>query len=821
MRAFYVFLFSLLIVLDILAQNTIRGRIINAQQEPLELALIYVKNDSLQVGTTTDQKGNYILSDVPPGSYTIKFSYTGYETVSRSIKLYSDTVLNVTLTGDIFQLEALEITGNRLNDNAPFRYSNISGKSLRKENLGQDLPVLLQNSTSLVFSSDAGNGIGYTSMRIRGSDQSRINVTINGVPVNDAESQGVFWVNMPDLVSSADNIQIQRGVGASTNGAGAFGGTVSINTNQFRINPYTQASLSMGSFGTLKSSLRFGTGLMNQKFTIDGSYSIIKSDGFIDRASSELQGLYLSAAKISDRSVIRFQVISGKETTYQAWNGVPQDRFYNNDQNLLNHYFRNQGVLYLTREDSLNLFNADQRYNYYTYKNQVDDYRQTQSQLVWSQKFKNDITAKSTFFYTFGTGYFEQYRYQDELENYGFRNVTDEKGQIINAANIIRRRWLRNHFFGYIGDITGKIGSKAVWSGGLHASRYIGGHFGHIIDTDPAIISQIYNDYYRNNGYKNDFSLFLRAEHQIAPNLSYYADAQFRSLTYDISGTDNDLRSVIVTENYHFFNPKFGLNYGLGKNGFLIASVAVARKEPSRSDFLDHAGQGPVPEPEVLTDYEFAYKHATKTWNIETGLFYMDYKNQLVLNGNLNDVGSPLRINVPSSYRLGWETEFRFKIHEKADVSGNITYSKNVIHNFRETLYDYTNGFNVLEIEHGNTPISFSPQIVSGIQASFLLWKNLEVVWASRYISKQHMDNTGQKSRSIPSYHYHNVRLSWKRFLPVLKETEISISIQNLLNRKFYSNGYTYSYIYNEQVTENFVYPQAGINLLIGIQCTL
>lgn len=821
MRVIYSLLISLLIISDSQAQNTLRGKISNDQEEALELALVYLKNESFQAGTTTDQKGIYELTNVPPGIYNIKFSYTGYETSVKTILIRQDTIVNITLSGDIFQLETLEITGNRLNDNAPFRYANISGKTLQKENLGQDLPVLLQHTTSLVFSSDAGNGIGYTSMRIRGSDQSRINVTINGVPVNDAESQGVFWVNMPDLVSTADNIQIQRGVGASTNGAGAFGGTVSINTNQFRVNPYVQASLAGGSFGTLKSSVRFGTGLMNQQYTIDGSYSYIKSDGFIDRASSDLQGLYLSAAKISERSVIRFQVVSGMETTYQAWNGVPADRFYNNEQNLLNHYIRNQGILYLNREDSLNLFNADHRYNYYTYRNQVDDYRQTQSQLVWSQKINQDITVKSTLFYTFGTGYFEQFRYQDELKDYGFTNITDDNGQAVNSADIIRRRWLRNHFFGLIGDITGKIGNHATWTGGIHASRYIGGHFGHIIDTEPVIKGQIYNDYYHNFGYKNDFSVFLRAEHKILPKLQYYADLQFRGLTYEVSGTDNDLRSVFVNENYLFFNPKFGLNYSVGKNGSLIGSVAVARKEPSRSDFLDHAGQTSAPKPEVLTDYELAYRHTDQHWNVETGAFFMDYKNQLVLNGNLNDVGSTLRINVPSSYRLGWETEVNITINEKASISGNFTWSKNIINNFRETLYDYTNGFDVRFVDHGDTPISFSPSLVSGIQAIYAPLRGFEVALASRYISKQYMDNTGLDSRSIPAYHYHNLRISWKKYLPVLKDTEISISVQNLLNRRFYSNGYTYSYIFNEQITENFVYPQAGRNLLLGIQCTL
>ncbi len=303
--------------------------------------------------------------------------------------------------------------------------------------------------------------------------------------------------------------------------------------------------------------------------------------------------------------------------------------------------------------------------------------------------------------------------------------------------------------------------------------------------------------------------------------MQYYVDLQFRSVVYDVLGTDNDLRTVFVYENYLFFNPKVGLNYKLGKNGNIFSSIAVARKEPSRSDFLDHAGQSNSPKPEVLTDYEFAYKHTAKDWQIETGVFYMDYKNQLVLNGNLNDVGSPLRLNVPSSYRFGWETEMDIKLHEKLNIRGNFTWSKNIIHEFSETLYDYTQGFDILYIDHGDTPISYSPNLIAGIQASYYPWKSFEMNLASRYVSKQYMDNTGLDSRSIPAYHFHNLGMLWKKYLPVLKETVISISIQNLLNKRYYNNGYTYSYIFNEQITENFVYPQAGRNLLIGIQCTL
>lgn len=813
---FFGLIFLFLFSFSLEAQISLSGKITNENGEELEFATIYL------IGTNyvaiSDHKGYYVINSISEGEYKIKVDYVGYRSMIKTIVLSQNSIENFVLEGTLYNLDKIEIISNKLENSSPFRFNNIKGTTLRKENLGQDLPILLQNTSSVIVSSDAGNGIGYTSLRIRGSDQTRINVTINGVPVNDAESQGVFWVNMPDLAGSVNNIQIQKGVGASTNGAGAFGGTISVNTNELNINPYATLGLSAGSFGTYKSSINFGTGLMNGKYNIEGRYSLIHSDGYIDRARSDLNGLFVSAARLTEKSSLRFQITSGKEVTYQAWNGVPESRF-NNDQNALQaHYDRNVGSIYLNANDSTNLFSSDERYNYYTYGNQVDNYRQTQSQITYSRYLKNQTIIKSTLFHTFGTGYFEQFRYNDRFSNYGFDEVLSQNDVQVTRNDLVRRRWLKNHFFGGMLDATGKINNRQEWQAGIHLSQYIGDHFGNIISASDSIKSNIYQNYYDNRGNKSDISGFVRYTHKISQKWVSYSDLQLRNVNYSVLGIDNDLRNIDLNKNYLFFNPKAGLTYHMSPESNILFSFAVAHKEPARSDFLDYFGQIAEPKPERLFNWELAYRLQKEKLNIETGFYFMNYKNQLVLTGNLNDVGASLRTNVASSYRLGWESDIHYKLSDHWRFGASATLSSNKIREFEEIIYDYTIDFEEVIVERKNTDIAYSPNIISGLQVFYSPIQKLELELSHKYSSRQYLDNAQLVERSLPAFSYQNLRISYAIENLWFKNLSFTFLANNILNRKYANNGYTYSYIFNEIITENFFYPQAGRNVLFGLE---
>ncbi|MFZ1703447.1 MAG: TonB-dependent receptor [Saprospiraceae bacterium] len=804
--------------LSLFGQFSLEGLVRNEQNEVLDMAVIYIENT--QFAAVTDEKGYYKISDIPPGTYSIKVSHTSYGILRKELRIDQDLSFDFMLKTLIYALDKIEIVSNRIQQNEPFKYTNVSKATLEKNNLGYDLPTLLSSTPSLVVSSDAGTGIGYSSLNIRGSDQTRINVTINGVPVNDAESQNVFWVNMPDLVASTNSIQIQRGVGPSTNGPGAFGGTISINSRDFVQRPYVTLAGSGGSFGTVKGSVALGTGLLNSQYSVDGRFSYIQSDGFIDRASAKLRGLYFSASKIKEKSSLRFQVVSGKEVTYQAWNGVPESRFFGEKTELLNHYNRNKGSIYISSEDSINLFQSDQRYNYYRYKDQVDNYSQTQSQLSYHRLLSSHLIFNSTAFYTYGNGYFEQFKYDDFFVDYGFDLVTDSFGNLIESADLVRRRWLKNHYYGISSDIKGHFTSKDEWQIGLFASNYIGSHYGEIIKTWINTPSNIWTRYYDNEGKKSEVSTYVRYKTPVFTKVSFYADVQFRYVNYSIIGLLEEQNTAHIDHPFSFINPKAGIQYQTNANSHIFVSYAMANREPARSDFVDHLVQS-APKSEQLNNFEFGYQFQKKDLLFQSGIYYMRYKDQLVLNGNLNDVGAPLRINVPNSYRLGWEVEMTKHFLEKWVLQMNVTLSQNKIYDFKETVYDYTNGFDVLEVEKGNTPISYSPNVVGSYLLSHKLVKNFEVSLQGKYVGKQYLDNTGNDDRSLAAFHLHNVLAHYSLPTKFAKETNITLAVNNILNRKYANNGYTYSYIYETLVTENFVFPQAGINFMVGLQMKL
>ncbi|MBK7222891.1 MAG: TonB-dependent receptor [Saprospiraceae bacterium] len=811
-----IILIILLTTLQIHSQ-VLRGTVKNDKGEKLEGAVIFVQGGSQ--AAVSEKGGSFELKGLSPGSFQVSCSYLGYETVVLPLIWPEESNLDFVLSGYIYHLDEVEIKSN-IHKITPFNGgSEVEKEELKVINHGQDVPVLLQWQPSVTINTDAGAGVGYTGMRIRGVEQSRINVTINDIPINDAESQGVFWVDLPDIASSAESIRIQRGVGPSTNGAGAYGGTVSVNTFGLDVNPSASANISYGSFNTRKMTFGLNSGLMNNRFNVDARYSIIKSNGYIDRASSDLKSWYIEGARVGSTSSLRLLAFSGTENTYQAWNGVPEARV-NGDQAALNqHYFNNVGGLYNTTQDSVNLFNSGRRYNYFLYDNQVDNYTQTHVQLHYAKTWAANWKSKLALHYTKGSGYFEQYKYQDELSNYLIQPIA-LGNDTLSSSDIIRRRWLDNDFFGGIFKVEKEWNASSLLSigGGYHI--YKGGHFGDVIEVVSAPDFEKEDPYYESKATKSDGNIYLRFEQKIKSGWSWSADAQVRNVNYSSKGNDNDLRAIDFDVNYLFFNPKLSINKAIDEKNQFNLSFAVAHREPDRSDFTDHGDQ-PLPSPEKLLDTEISWKHHSADWNLEANTFLMSYKNQLVPTGQVNDVGNTLRKNIDKSYRRGLELVGRYLLNNKLQLGANLTLSQNKIKSFTETIYDYSNGREAINIDHGTTDIALSPNLTASCMVSYQNEKGLILSWSTRLIGKQYLDNTSSDNRSIPSFSTSHINFSYPLLTKFAKELQIQIQLNNLFNQKYSSGGYSYTYIYNKQITENFLYPQAGFHGMAGVSIKL
>ncbi len=815
----YLTIILLFLSTSICAQYTVSGTIVNDAREKLSFATVFLQGTAF--AASTDDNGYFIMRDVPEGEYKLIVKFIGYRAYSVMITVSDHYSTEITLKGEIYNLDAVEILSNRVGKYGPFTRQNLDKSYLQKENIGTDVPFILQWTPSMVVTSDAGTGIGYTGMRMRGSDQTRINVTLNGVPVNEAESHNVFWVDLPDLLGSVNNIQIQRGVGTSTNGAGAFGGTVSINTSDVRVNPYIDVAGTVGAFGTRKISVNAGTGLINDRFVVDARYSNIQSEGYVDRATANLNSLFFSAARVTAKSSLRFNVINGKEITYQSWNGVPEAKIENNQDELLNHYNNNVGSIYKTAEDSINLFSSDRRYNYYTYGNQIDNYRQTYLQLLHSLAVSSKLKVKTTLYYTKGGGYFEEFKANERLSNYNIPSFMGSDGADISRTDLVRRRWLQTDLIGALFDVEYQYHPNLLLQAGLAGNQYFGDHFGNVIQSKDSIPDfDKTKRYYDNSGEKQDLSAYFRAMWTLKEKWTLHVDMQVRKVNYSVLGIDNDLRNIDLTDNFLFFNPKVGINYALKSNQNIYASFAVANKEPSRGDFIDNAF-GNIPVSEQLQNIEVGYQYTGNKTSVETNFYFMNYKNQLVQTGELNDVGAAIRQNVDRSYRLGWEGSVTQQVGKYLAIHGNLALSANKIEAFDEAIFDYTLDFEKVIIAHSNTDISFSPSVVSAIQAMVKPIANLEIELSSKFVSKQYLDNTSNDARSLPSFHYENLRAAWTLHSKYWKSASITLLVNNLFDKKYSSNGYTYSYIVNNLITENFLYPQAGRHIMVGFRIGL
>ena len=685
-------------------------------------------------------------------------------------------------TTKVTELKEVMVSSVRAKDKNPITFTNVSKEEIAPRNLGQDVPVLLQYLPSVVSTTDAGNGVGYTYMRVRGSDGSRINVTLNGVPFNDSESQGTFFVNLPDFASSLESVQLQRGVGTSTNGAGAFGASLNMATKSYQEKAYAEISNSFGSFNTRKHTLSFGTGLHNN-FEINGRISNIASDGFIDRATSNMFGYFFNANYVKESTLIKFLAFGGKEKTYQAWYGIEDPEKLRNDRT-----FNPAGMYF------------DEFGNMKFYNNETDNYWQNHFQLHWTEKWSENWISNAALHYTIGKGYFEQYKEDEDLTDY---NLPAFNGNSI--SDLVRKRWLDNDFFGATFSLNYKTAKTDLLFGGA-ANRYLGLHYGEVVWTQNYIPNP--NRYYDNYGNKDDVNFYTKASYNVTNKLNLFADLQYRMVFYEATSVKFD----DVNDTFRFFNPKAGLNYQLDEKNAFYGYFGIANKEPRRDDYESGAIK-----PERLFDYELGWKYNSKKVKLSANAFYMRYNDQLVATGELNDVGSAKFINVPKSYRLGLEVEAQIKPIDKWILQPNITISQNK----NEDFYFQRDG--ILQ-NLGNTNIAYSPNLIFTNSTTYIPVKNFNITVLTKFVGKQYLGNIDSK-QSVLDYYTNtdlNVSYDWK-INRGIKSIVFSGLINNVFDEVYESNGYFYTYDDTWSgptpvtIEGAGFYPQAGINFLLGM----
>lgn len=786
----------------VFGQYSITGVVKDSEiNEPLINANIIIEENSK--GVSTDFDGKFVIKDIAPGSYTLLVSYIGYKSIKETVVIRKSNV-NLTLelnaiANDIQILPVVRANALRATELTPMTYYNMSKEELEANNLGQDVPYLLQMTPSTVVTSDAGHGVGYTGIRIRGTDPSRINVTINGIPVNDAESQGVFWVNLPDIVSSAGSIQIQRGVGTSTNGAGAFGGTINLETDRTKEEPFVGIDAGIGSFGTLRSNVSFDTGL-KKGFNINGRASLIQSDGYIDRATSDLWSYYLSASYIDGNNSLEFINFHGKEITYQAWYGL--------DPSLLE------------SDRTFNAAGTERTPN--PYDNQVDNYQQTYYQLLHKYQFENGFLS-SALHYTRGKGYYEEYKAGEDVDYYNLSNfITDT-----SATDLVRRRWLDNHFYGATVSYTHTPNSDFQLIVGGALNNYVGDHFGETVYASEALetLNETFSDvgimYYGGVGEKLDGNIYTKVNYQLTDKLNAFGDVQYRHVTHDITGIDNDKRDITQKHSFNFLNPKAGLTFQQNDNIDFYASYAMANREPNRGDFTD-APTDAVPTAERLHDFELGNRLTYKKFSFNTNVYFMKYDDQLVLTGQINDVGSAIRVNVPNSYRLGLELVGGAKLTDWFELQANATFSQNKIIDFVEYVDDWDNWGSQITIDHGTTDIAFSPNIIAAAEAVFTPYANdvinTEVALMYKYVGQQFIDNTSLKTSSLDAFSTTDIRLSLGLNQDWAKNICLTFLTRNVFNQLYESNAWIYRYNSAGAVDQYVgLYPQAGRHFFLGL----
>ena len=802
MKSILIIFFAFLLAtgLSEATAQSITGVVRDAQtREPLPGATII--QVGTEHGTTSDASGMYELRLIDRTPAEVEFRFLGYESHRLRVNWSGERQANVSLIPTTIVSEDVLVEAFRVDERSPVTYTNVTREEIEQRNFGQDIPVLLEMSPSVISSSDAGAGIGYTGLRIRGVDPQRINVTVNGIPLNDSESHGVFWVNMPDFASSLDLVQIQRGVGTSAHGPAAFGATVNLQTTTLQADPYGEINTSAGSFNTFKSNILVGTGLMTNGWAFDGRLSYITSDGYIDRASSDLRSFFISGTRHTDDGLLKLNVFSGQEVTYQAWYGVDRDQIQEDRR-------FNPAGMYTDPDGQV-------RY----YDNQTDNYTQTHYQLHYSRRLNERLSGNLSLHYTRGAGYYEEYRQNNALSAYGFNPVVIGS-EVITRTDLVRQRWLDNHFGGFTfsTDYQGGDSWQLTFGGGMN--YYDGDHFGEIVWARIASPAELGDRYYDNKGTKWDGNFYTKAMVDLSERLSILADLQVRHIDYTLDGINNDQRALDDNHQYTFVNPKAGLSYALSDIGRIYGYFGVSSKEPVRRDFTD-ATENYMPNHETLYNVEAGYRGGWERVRLGVNAYYMRYDNQLINTGDINDVGDPVRTNVPDSYRAGVELEASARITAAIHWNGNVTLSRNRIPEFVERIDRYDENWAFAgqeEILHENTTIAFSPSVTSASQLSWQ-YDNVRVDWYSRYVGRQYLDNTSNPDRSLDPWWINDLRLSWDwGGLQFVRNVRLQVMVNNIFGHMYESNGYTFGYFAGSQeIRENYYYPQAGRHVLGGL----
>lgn len=778
------------------SQLTFSGRIIDEQtREPLVGAHVIIEQTFLS--TVTDNEGTFRFNNLRQVSVLLKISFLGYDDYYDQVDLKQNQQLEIALRRCLIMEDEVVISATRMPVQSPATFTNMDKEEIRKNNLGRDLPFLLETSPSLVTTSDAGSGIGYTGLKIRGTDITRINVTVNGIPLNDPESHGVYWVNLPDLASSIESIQIQRGVGTSVNGASTFGGSINIQTQALRAEPYADISSSAGSFNTLKNSVSLGAGLLNNMFTVDARFSKINSDGYIDRAFADLTSFFIAGGYYSDNTIVKLNIFSGKESTYQAWNGIPYDSLKTN-----------------------RTYNPSGRYvdgngNIAWYDNETDNYNQDHYQLFFSHNINRGLNVNLAAFHVRGFGYYENYKQDETFSKYGLDDVIIGI-DTVKSTDLIRRKYLDNNFYGSTFSVNFNSFKrlKATLGGGFN--YYDGDHYGTVIWANYASNSTPDRHWYENNGIKREYNLYGKVYYLLTKKVNGFADLQVRGIDYKINGIHDDLSDISQNHDFLFFNPKFGVMFDLNQQHRSYLSFAIANREPTRSDFRD-ADADNQPRPERLYNLEVGHNFTLNNFKLNANVFYMDYKDQLVLTGKINNVGNPVFVNAPESYRIGFELVIGWKPLPWLRWDGNVSVSENKIRNFTEYVDNWSPPYEQITANLGETDISFSPSVVAAGNLAFLPSDKLSLSLVSKYVGKQYIDNTSSNSRSLNSYFVNDIRINYSVATGLINGIDLFLTVANIFDSKYESNAWVYRY--NEEGAEyqlDGYFPQAGINFLAG-----
>ena len=731
-------------------------------------------------------QGTFRINDVPAGNYTVVSRFVGFTPHEQELILDRDVALSIVMEASTQMTEEVVVYATRAHEKTPTTFTHVSKQTIENQNFGQDVPMLLNWTPSMVTTSDAGAGVGYTGLRIRGTDASRINVTINGIAINDSESQGVFWVNTPDLASSIQSIQIQRGVGTSTNGPGAFGATVSVQTDVLSREPYAEGIASFGSFNTQRYTFKGGTGLIKDRWSIDARVSNINSDGYIRRASSDLNSFFVSGGYYGEKTIVKAVMFGGHEETYQAWNGVDRETMDTDRR------FNYSGAIY----DDLGEIEK-------FYDKEVDDYRQDHYQLHISQQLSDYWNGNISFHYTRGKGFFEQYKQNESFEGLGLPNVIIGD-TTVESSDVIVRRWLDNDYYGTTFSANHTKDRFDLTLGGAFSKYDNARHFGEIIWAEIASNAPIRHVYYDGESYKTDFNFFGKLNYAWTDNLTSFIDLQYRSVDYQTAGIDNDQTAYSVKDRFDFFNPKVGLSYELSKNSILYASYAIANREPNRTDYLDGEDK---PRSGRLGNLELGWRKTTATFGIEANYYLMNYADQLVLTGAISDVGAPIRANVGKSFRTGIELAGSVNLFDRVNWSANITWSMNKNRDY--PIVDSNNS-----LVYRQTQIILSPDWVAGNQISWKAFKHFEASLLTKYVGEQYLDNTENKNVQLSDYLINDLRFSYFFTPRKFRKIEIGLLVNNVFDVEYSSNGYGYEGV-------PYFYPQAGINFMTMLSVKL